>query len=55
MLPFESFSALTPRILLPQVSSQLEDLISQEASLTEVLDDESCLRGYRTGNRVIVT
>jgi hypothetical protein len=55
MFSFESFSFLTPRQLPAQVSPQLQELISQGASLSEVLDDESCLRGYRARNRVIVT
>jgi hypothetical protein len=55
MFGLESFSFLTPRQLLPQVSPQLQDLISQGASLSEVLDDESCLPGYHRCNRVIVT
>jgi hypothetical protein len=55
MFPFESFSSLTRRLLLPQVSSKLQDLISADASLSDVLDDGSCLRVYRSGTRAIVS
>jgi hypothetical protein len=54
MFPFESSSFLTLSFLLPQVSSQLQDLLSEDVSLCAVLDDDSCLRCYRAGNQALV-